>query len=148
MGDLNATFVYANENYRTLITRPENLIGYWSFDEGAGFVSSNRGTAGTAHDVNLLNGATFSGTVKKFGNSALRLPSGSTGAYAQVATALNLGGDLTKANFTLSTWFRNLYPVGQWRTLSRGSNRHHHLCLLYTSPSPRDATLSRMPSSA
>ena len=24
----------------------------------------------------------------------------------------------------------------------------HHLCLLYTSPSPRDATLSRMPSSA
>ena len=25
---------------------------------------------------------------------------------------------------------------------------HIHLCLLYTSPSPRDATLSRMPSSA
>ena len=24
----------------------------------------------------------------------------------------------------------------------------HELCLLYTSPSPRDATLSRMPSSA
>ena len=24
----------------------------------------------------------------------------------------------------------------------------HHICLLYTSPSPRDATLSRMPSSA
>ena len=26
--------------------------------------------------------------------------------------------------------------------------KHRHLCLLYTSPSPRDATLSRMPSSA
>ena len=25
---------------------------------------------------------------------------------------------------------------------------HTHACLLYTSPSPRDATLSRMPSSA
>ena len=25
---------------------------------------------------------------------------------------------------------------------------HHNSCLLYTSPSPRDATLSRMPSSA
>ena len=25
---------------------------------------------------------------------------------------------------------------------------HEHICLLYTSPSPRDATLSRMPSSA
>ena len=27
-------------------------------------------------------------------------------------------------------------------------NRKPYLCLLYTSPSPRDATLSRMPSSA
>ena len=26
--------------------------------------------------------------------------------------------------------------------------KHRHICLLYTSPSPRDATLSRMPSSA
>ena len=26
--------------------------------------------------------------------------------------------------------------------------RQHDICLLYTSPSPRDATLSRMPSSA
>ena len=26
--------------------------------------------------------------------------------------------------------------------------RHYNICLLYTSPSPRDATLSRMPSSA
>ena len=29
-----------------------------------------------------------------------------------------------------------------------GPIRHLHSCLLYTSPSPRDATLSRMPSSA
>ena len=28
------------------------------------------------------------------------------------------------------------------------SNHMHMICLLYTSPSPRDATLSRMPSSA
>jgi len=27
-------------------------------------------------------------------------------------------------------------------------DREHRICLLYTSPSPRDATLSRMPSSA
>ena len=27
-------------------------------------------------------------------------------------------------------------------------HNHHMTCLLYTSPSPRDATLSRMPSSA
>ena len=29
-----------------------------------------------------------------------------------------------------------------------GLIRNHYVCLLYTSPSPRDATLSRMPSSA
>ena len=28
------------------------------------------------------------------------------------------------------------------------TTKHIHTCLLYTSPSPRDATLSRMPSSA
>ena len=28
------------------------------------------------------------------------------------------------------------------------ASMHHYACLLYTSPSPRDATLSRMPSSA
>ena len=31
---------------------------------------------------------------------------------------------------------------------SRGRTPLHEACLLYTSPSPRDATLSRMPSSA
>ena len=31
---------------------------------------------------------------------------------------------------------------------SFASARHLYICLLYTSPSPRDATLSRMPSSA
>ena len=32
--------------------------------------------------------------------------------------------------------------------LSAGESERYMLCLLYTSPSPRDATLSRMPSSA
>ena len=36
-----------------------------------------------------------------------------------------------------------------WGRTDRGQVRDHtHTCLLYTSPSPRDATLSRMPSSA
>ena len=30
----------------------------------------------------------------------------------------------------------------------QGPNKINYICLLYTSPSPRDATLSRMPSSA
>ena len=32
--------------------------------------------------------------------------------------------------------------------LNEISDNHENICLLYTSPSPRDATLSRMPSSA
>ena len=32
--------------------------------------------------------------------------------------------------------------------LSETRTLHNNICLLYTSPSPRDATLSRMPSSA
>ena len=34
------------------------------------------------------------------------------------------------------------------RPLQRQKQVLNHICLLYTSPSPRDATLSRMPSSA
>ena len=37
-------------------------------------------------------------------------------------------------------------PAYQYRTAAGGEDVHS--CLLYTSPSPRDATLSRMPSSA
>ena len=34
------------------------------------------------------------------------------------------------------------------RTVEEWKKMHLHVCLLYTSPSPRDATLYRMPSSA
>ena len=34
------------------------------------------------------------------------------------------------------------------RVVGLFSGRGYNICLLYTSPSPRDATLSRMPSSA
>ena len=34
------------------------------------------------------------------------------------------------------------------RRVSSNNTEHTYFCLLYTSPSPRDATLSRMPSSA
>ena len=44
------------------------------------------------------------------------------------------------------------YPIGTLATIidfDQGSDGLLHItCLLYTSPSPRDATLSRMPSSA
>ena len=39
-------------------------------------------------------------------------------------------------------------PVSTLAAIARRCYRDHGCCLLYTSPSPRDATLSRMPSSA
>ena len=37
---------------------------------------------------------------------------------------------------------------GYWEAGDRRKNKAKHTCLLYTSPSPRDRTRSRMPSSA
>ena len=56
----------------------------------------------------------------------------------------------------VSTWFRNRSSLFQSIDKRKGifliffflTNNIFILCLLYTSPSPRDATLSRMPSSA
>ena len=44
-----------------------------------------------------------------------------------------------KVNLTVSIPFSNFDGC---------NGRFYNICLLYTSPSPRDATLSRMPSSA
>ena len=54
----------------------------------------------------------------------------------------------TPAEPGLAKWrFSNVYPVLKLAmNNSRGDGPS--ICLLYTSPSPRDATLSRMPSSA
>ena len=43
--------------------------------------------------------------------------------------------------------FEKLHPKHLGR-YSRRINHQHRVCLLYTSPSPRDRTRSRMPSSA
>ena len=47
-------------------------------------------------------------------------------------------------------WFDALLDaIGSWGITEENINGvHYKYCLLYTSPSPRDATLSRMPSSA
>ena len=48
-------------------------------------------------------------------------------------------------------WFRQAYPelnIDQATRLGLAFAEQARLCLLYTSPSPRDRTRSRMPSSA
>ena len=54
--------------------------------------------------------------------------------------------------FYLDNYAREGKRSGAWATTYRSqsslSGKNRYVCLLYTSPSPRDATLSRMPSSA
>ena len=61
-----------------------------------------------------------------------------TDAFGRVTLLLGFGRDVTRRREDAS-------DLGLHKYLLRTLNR---ICLLYTSPSPRDATLSRMPSSA
>ena len=61
-----------------------------------------------------------------------------------VATASNIKGDISATDTTPEITLKNTTE-----TDADGSRSGKiTFCLLYTSPSPRDATLSRMPSSA
>ena len=70
-----------------------------------------------------------------------------------------LGGGiaLLVVGFALTATFSSVSPVGREGMtddeiaaflIEEQENQDYTTCLLYTSPSPRDATLSRMPSSA
>ena len=62
-----------------------------------------------------------------------------------IATSSNTTGLLPKMNFANCQVNVN---INQGSAAPVNFNNTSHACLLYTSPSPRDATLSRMPSSA
>ena len=85
--------------------RGADVIGWWTFDESSGTSATNIGS-GSSSSAILQNGAAFSTTEKKFGDSALHLPTASTGAYAQISTPLDLGGTTTVATFSISTWYK------------------------------------------
>ena len=55
-------------------------------------------------------------------------------------------GDIAIDQKNPNTWYVAVASGGLWKTSNAGTT--FKPCLLYTSPSPRDATLSRMPSSA
>ena len=70
-------------------------------------------------------------------------------AVASDFAMLSLGGELKKKELLsarLGDVLSSLYLASA--TLKHYENQNYKSCLLYTSPSPRDATLSRMPSSA
>ena len=63
------------------VTRQSDLLGWFKFDETTGTTATNYGAEGSA--ATLMSGAVFSTLEKKFGASALNIPTGSTGAYAR-----------------------------------------------------------------
>ena len=92
-----------------------------------------------------------------------RLPTRNIGAIAANAAGVSQGdegdGLFLKGSRSASTFFYvdgirvqgNLIPesdIDQIQVVTGGIEAQYGDCLLYTSPSPRDATLSRMPSSA
>ncbi len=118
------------------ITRPENLIGHWTFDEGSGNVAANTGTKGNTYKATLLSGAVFSTKEKKLGTGSLHIPSNQSRAYARIGNPLKLGnGSYRGETFTISAWFKKLYPNQVWRTLCRGSSYGHHLIVGYRNDS-------------
>ena len=67
-----------------------------------------------------------------------------------IITAINAKGGVGKTTTTmfLATVFAHRGKTVTVTDLDRQGSALEWSCLLYTSPSPRDATLSRMPSSA
>ena len=55
---------------------------------------------------------------------------------------VRLGGDAERPQFRTTSWISMMFAAGM------GIGLMFYGCLLYTSPSPRDGLLSRMPSSA
>ena len=64
------------------------------------------------------------------------------GTYLLGGNPINTFTSLNRAGYV------NLNPGMSSSAVQSGKLDHGNICLLYTSPSPRDATLSRMPSSA
>ena len=97
---------------------------------------------------------TFSETVNASSLDVTRLllieeapPESGTEGYFFTSDSQILGGDPTGQDSTIITIQIGTLDLNEIKSLTRLAVSNE-TCLLYTSPSPRDATLSRMPSSA
>ena len=112
-------------------TRANDLLGWFKFDEGSGSTSENLGSQGS--DATFENSATFSTSEKKFGNSSLHIPSAHSSAYAKLNTTIPLGSSASSNSYSISAWFKELYPSTTWRTLLRGSSDNHQVMVNHSS---------------
>ena len=95
-------------------------------------------------DLNEIDETNFSGTV----GLNYTLPDG-TLLYAKAAQGFKSGGfNAGFLDFTDGVTVNDIAYDAEELTSYEGGIKWTSSCLLYSSPSPRDATLSRMPSSA
>ena len=94
-----------------------------------------------SHRTALTKAANDSGIFSKSFGTNLSFISAMNGLFAQANNGLDS---------KIPNWQKDKYlvPLTKFSTAGPFGGRTNMTCLLYTSPSPRDATLSRMPSSA
>ena len=68
-------------------------------------------------------------------------------ADSEVVSTSDAARQLGVSVRTIQLWVES-GRLAAWKTAGNHRRIYQYSCLLYTSPSPRDATLSRMPSSA
>ena len=126
-----------------------------NFDVTFTIVYQNTGTT-TVNNLSLIDDV-----ATQFGNAFVTADGLTVGNFSGTGTAptangtwtgdtsqnLLVGGSLDVGDSFEVTFTVTIDPDGV-DSVSQGLNNQAVACLLYTSPSPRDATLSRMPSSA
>ena len=121
VADINNSVIESNENNNIIISSPF-------------FIDATGGGGNSCNNPPTISGFTYQTSV---GNKAYYLSNGSDRPTDAQNKCVQAGGNLaTVSNATINN------------ALQPFTNSLVYICLLYTSPSPRDATLSRMPSSA
>ena len=107
-------------------------------------------------DVEMVNQRVLSGDVDFLRESTalIKVPlykeNEEKGGFRTVLTDMHVDSSMLYLNQTFNdeTWRTISQDIRFRQALSHAINRQEIICLLYTSPSPRDRTRSRMPSSA
>jgi len=144
---------------------PEGLPSRYAGRGGLGAVMASKGLKFIVVDdtgapgVEILNKEAFNMGVKKLTNALtshdVTKPGGALNSFGTgvLVNIINEAGGLPQRNFSSGQDDRSEKVSGEVKAeeiKKRGGVRPHFCspCLLYTSPSPRDRTRSRMPSSA
>ena len=97
------------------------------------------------HDLESLKG--INSVISGYSGGDLQKPTYENHNGHQEVVLVNYDSKVVSLSEIYRLYFRNIDPLdGGGQFCDRGDS--YRPCLLYTSPSPRDATLSRMPSSA